>query len=246
MSLLLHRDPPSYSSNSGISGLSQHTSLIYYTCFCTCISDWLRIKIKQICEWEFLPIGLSRKLKSIQILHTLMYEIENSPPPPPTHTCQTHFSYLCSQNLNFKCGSLPTEVSDWQRKDQWCEERRCHLPSSMLVPWQIFFLKWRSRTDMPAERREICPIVVIARRLCCSATVKLKYQTTSRSFSQLTPSSVLTRTVTSQHSFCDSKVDPRHCLKCQMSVSTLAAWRSAHVDLFQIHSNHRPDNRPPS
>lgn len=34
------------------------------------ISSWLRKKIKQICEWELLPISLSRTLKSIWILHT--------------------------------------------------------------------------------------------------------------------------------------------------------------------------------
>lgn len=35
---LWQRDPPSYSSNSRISGLSWRTSLIYYTYFCTYIS----------------------------------------------------------------------------------------------------------------------------------------------------------------------------------------------------------------
>lgn len=40
-------------------------------------------------------------------------------------------------------------------------------------------------TDTPAEKQEISPIVVIAGRLCCWATVELKYQMISRNIVQL-------------------------------------------------------------
>lgn len=68
------------------------------------ISPWLRIKIKQICEWELLPVSLSRRLKSIWILHIFKAGNRRCPPPhpPPPHLSKwdnTLFGHICGDRI---------------------------------------------------------------------------------------------------------------------------------------------------
>lgn len=157
---------------------------------------------------------------------------------PATHTCQseiTHFSYLWRQNLNFKSGSLPMAVSDWQRKDQCCEERRCHLPSSILAPWQIFF--WSGAPGRGTDRKtgdlsNCCNCK--ASLLLGNCQVKIPDDIWGHFAANVwlhpaacwhAPLPRNTVAVTAKW----TRVHVRHCLK---SVSTLAAWRSAPWTFF--------------
>lgn len=120
-------------------------------------------------------------------------------------------------------------VSDWQPRDHCCEEKCCHLPSSTLAPWQIFF--WSRAlgrgADTPAERQKICPMVGIAKCLCCSATVKF-YKISddiSEHFAAsawLHQAACLRAPINLTTVAATADVLVRHCLKKRMSVSTLA------------------------